>query len=156
MEAKLRDFEPYFNRKYIALVVGYNLLTITLLSIYAFITGETNEQGFNWPFTSDDFVKIVSALVLAPFIEEFVFRKIPYSVAYQMGFSLKLTAIVSSLAWMSIHPFNSLGLFLNFVGGLFLFGLYHKYNSLLVNAFYHFLFNFTSIGIFVGFSYFNF
>jgi membrane protease YdiL (CAAX protease family) len=90
----------------------------------------------------------IGALVLAPFIEEFVYRGVlvDFLTKYQVPASLQ--AVLTASLFSFFH-FNSLGVVPLFLFGLCLFALRHKYQSLTPCILTHFIYNATILGLIV-------
>ena len=88
-------------------------------------------------------VIILSALVAAPIVEEFFFRKFLYRVL-KFNFGILLAALVSSTVFALIH-FTVSSFFVLLVLGLFLCYTYEKYGILAAPILSHSLFNLLMI-----------
>ena len=86
---------------------------------------------------------ISSALVVAPIVEEFFFRKFLYRVL-KFNFGIFLAALISSTAFALIH-FTVSSFFVLLVLGLFLCYTYEKYGILAAPILSHSLFNLLMI-----------
>ena len=86
---------------------------------------------------------ISSALVVAPIVEEFFFRKFLYRVL-KFNFGIFLAALISSTAFALIH-FTVSSFFVLLVLGLFLCYTYEKYGILTAPILSHSLFNLLMI-----------
>ena len=88
-------------------------------------------------------VIILSALVVAPILEEFIFRKFLYK-ALKFNFGILLAALISSIVFALIH-FTVSSFFVLLVLGLFLCYCYEKYGSLAAPVISHSFFNLLMI-----------
>ncbi len=88
-------------------------------------------------------VIILSALVVAPILEEFIFRKFLYK-ALKFNFGILLAALISSIVFALIH-FTVSSFFVLLVLGLFLCYCYEKYGSLAAPVISHAFFNLLMI-----------
>ena len=88
-------------------------------------------------------VIILSALVVAPILEEFIFRKFLYK-ALKFNFGILLAALISSIVFALIH-FTVSSFFVLLVLGLFLCYCYEKYGILAAPVISHAFFNLLMI-----------
>ena len=86
---------------------------------------------------------VLSALVAAPIVEEFFFRKFLYNVL-KFNFGILLAALISSTVFALIH-FTVSSFFVLLLLGLFLCYSYEKYGILAAPILSHSLFNFLMI-----------
>tara|TARA_S200000501_G_C20764124_1_gene717485 strand:- start:430 stop:1125 length:696 start_codon:yes stop_codon:yes gene_type:complete len=86
---------------------------------------------------------IFSALIVAPIVEEFFFRKFLYKVL-KFNFGILLAALISSTVFALIH-FTVSSFFVLLVLGLFLCYSYEKYGCLAAPILSHSLFNLLMI-----------
>ena len=86
---------------------------------------------------------ILSALVIAPIVEEFFFRKFLYKVL-KYNFGILLGALLSSTVFAFIH-FSVISFFVLLILGLFLCYSYERYGSLAAPVLSHSLFNLLMI-----------
>jgi len=92
---------------------------------------------------NEQWIIILSALVAAPIVEEFFFRKFLYRVL-KFNFGILLAALISSTVFALIH-FTISSFFVLLLLGLFLCYTYEKYGILAAPIFSHSLFNLLMI-----------
>ncbi len=86
---------------------------------------------------------IISSLLIAPIIEEVVFRKFLYSgIKSKLG--IGMSSILSSFAFALIH-FNIFSFAILFLFGIFLCFCYEIFNSLYASIWIHFVFNLVMV-----------
>ena len=82
---------------------------------------------------------IISSLIIAPIIEEIVFRKFLYT-GFKSNLGIGLSAILSSFIFALIH-LNIFSFIVLFIFGLFLCYCYEKYKTIYAPIWIHFMFN---------------
>lgn len=82
---------------------------------------------------------IISSLIIAPIIEEIVFRKFLYT-GFKSTLGIGISAISSSFIFALIH-LNIFSFIVLFIFGLFLCYCYEKYNTIYAPIWIHFMFN---------------
>ncbi len=117
----------------------------SLLSILLFPEYKSQEVVKQLKDSSLDkqWIIIFSALVVAPVVEEFFFRKFLYKVL-KFNFGILLAALISSTVFAFIH-FTISSFFVLLVLGLFLCYSYEKYGSLAAPVLSHSFFNMLMI-----------
>jgi hypothetical protein len=83
------------------------------------------------------FLDLISVILIAPIIEEIIFRGILFN-KFKKRLSFKATAIILSLFWALLHPQNIFGAF---IFSLCLFYIMEKYNDLFLCIGIHFFNN---------------
>ena len=126
---------------------------LILEELYFYLLGIDMPESFiEFMLAEPILLGFISAVVVAPIIEEFLFRGFLYS-QLQRSFLGNWGAIsVSSLVWTAIHFQYEIGiLFFLFLFGLFLGYFRIKYNSLLIPVVLHALNNLLSFLLIIYF-----
>jgi len=137
------------------LFISIILLAVFLLieEIYFYLLGiEMPESFIEFLLAEPIFLSFISVVVVAPLLEEFLFRGFLYS-QLKVSFLKEWGAVVlSSLVWTSLHFQYEIGiLFFLFLFGLFLGYFRIKYNSLLIPVVLHMLNNLVAFLLIIYF-----
>lgn len=92
--------------------------------------------------TSPMYIQILAAVIIAPFIEEILFRGLIHD-RFAKALPFPVAALISSLIFGSVHG-GVIAMLVAFVLGLFLSYLYSRFNSILVPMAFHAGFNAVS------------
>ena len=137
------------------LFISIILLAVFLLieEIYFYLLGiEMPESFIEFIIAEPIFLGFISVVVVAPLLEEFLFRGFLYS-QLKVSFLKEWGAVaLSSLVWTALHFQYEIGiLFFLFLFGLFLGYFRIKYNSLLIPVVLHMLNNLVAFLLIIYF-----
>tara|TARA_Y100001960_G_scaffold151803_1_gene160175 strand:- start:863 stop:1567 length:705 start_codon:yes stop_codon:yes gene_type:complete len=137
------------------LFISIILLAVFLLieEIYFYLLGiEMPESFIEFLLADPIFLSFISVVVVAPLLEEFLFRGFLYS-QLKVSFLKEWGAVaLSSLVWTALHFQYEIGiLFFLFFFGLFLGYFRVKYNSLLIPVVLHMLNNLVAFLLIIYF-----
>lgn len=106
-------------------------------------TGNTIKIGFNG--SEDSIQNIISSVVIAPVIQEIIFRRFPLEYSLKQKKSINITIIISSLLFSFSHaPTTANKLIYTFLLGLFLSKVYIKERNTVQIMMLHLVNNFLA------------
>lgn len=150
LKRDFKYFREYF-REYSALTLKYYGLSLCVMFVvnisirmYTGLENATNQENLQLAFNNSPFLIILLAVIIAPFIEELMFRGI-----FRKLINNKYAYIISSgLIFGLMHVIDDFKspqelLFILVYGtlGIFLSSLYHKTNNIFTNMMFHFMQN---------------
>lgn len=111
------------------------------------IFGDSYESSFN--FNNSNLLEIIlyilSGVIIAPIVEEFVFRSVIFSKLKE-SMNLVLAIVICAMMFSSLHFTASIANGLNsFIGGILLCWIYHRCKSVIASILAHMSFNLTDI-----------
>ena len=96
-------------------------------------------------FDENVILTIISSVILAPIIEEIVFRRFVFN-RMRESVNYLVAAVLSSLNFVVIHG-NMIQMVFAFTIGMLLCYIYEKYNNLIAPIFLHAMVNATSVAV---------
>ena len=147
LKRDFKYFKEYFREysrvtyKYYFICLAVYWITFMAVRLYTGITTATNQVELNEAFSKNPLLVVFMALIIAPFMEELLFRGI-----FRKVFNNKYLFIISSgLVFGALHviddfknPKELLYILVYSVLGLFMAGVYKKTNNIFTNMLFHF------------------
>ena len=154
LKRDFKYFKDYF-REYSAITYKYYFICLAIywitfiaVKLYTGIDTATNQVELNEAFAKNPLLVIVMALIIAPFMEELLFRGI-FRKVFKNGY---LFIIISGLVFGILHviddfksPKELLYILVYSILGFFMAGVYKKTNNLFTNMLFHFTQNALAI-----------
>lgn len=147
LKRDFKYFKEYFREyskvtyKYYFICLAVYWITFMAVRLYTGITTATNQAELNEAFAKNPLLVAFMALILAPFMEELLFRGIIRKV-FNNGY---LFIIISGLIFGILHviddfksPKELLYILVYSVLGFFMAGVYKKTNNIFTNMLFHF------------------
>lgn len=117
-----------------------------LLNMFDFVKNDTAAFEVSQAIqNSNPIIAFIVASIIAPFVEELIYRGFIYKTL-EKNFGFLIASIISSLMFGIIHFNITQGIYA-FVVGILLSYIYYKYNNLTYTYFMHLLMNFFSMFI---------
>lgn len=124
----------------ISFLFAFSMLFVYYLLIYLGVINILNKETFNFKFI----ITMLSTIFVSPFIEEYIFRFLPYK--YVKDSNLKFAVIViSSLIFTFIHKVNGIEYLLVFISSIMLSIIMIKSRKFIYNFSAHAFYNFILV-----------